>query len=48
MVNAAERALRGIALGRKPWLFCGSDPGGKRATVMYTLVGTAKLNGVNP
>ena len=46
--NAAERALRGIALGRKSWLFCGSDRGGVRAAVMYTLIGTAKLNNVDP
>ena len=39
--NAAERALRGIALGRKSWLFCGSDRGGVRAAVMYTVIGTA-------
>ncbi len=41
--NAAERALRGIALGRKSWLFCGSDRGGLRAAAIYTLIGTAKL-----
>src|SRR5215207_607789 len=46
--NAAERALRGVALGRKSWLFCGSDRGGQRASVMYTLIGTAKLNHVDP
>ena len=46
--NAAERALRGICLGRKSWLFGGSDRGGVRATVMYTLIGTAKLNDVDP
>ena len=46
--NAAERALRGIALGRKSWLFAGSDRGGVRAAVMYTLIGTAKLNDVDP
>jgi transposase len=46
--NAAERALRGIALGRKSWLFCGSDRGGQRAAVMYALIGTAKLNNVDP
>src|SRR5262249_27679353 len=40
--NAAERALRGIALGRKSWLFAGSDRGGQRAAVMYTLIATAK------
>ena len=46
--NAAERALRGIALGRKSRLFCGSDRGGERAAAMYTLIGTAKLNDVDP
>src|SRR5215470_1027355 len=46
--NAAERALRGIALGRKSWLFAGSDRGGERAAVMPTLIQTAKLNDVNP
>ena len=46
--NAAERALRGIALGRKSWLFAGSDRGGRRAAAMYTLIGTAKLNDVDP
>ena len=46
--NAAERALRGIALGRKSWLFAGSDRGGERAAAMYTLIGTAKLNGIDP
>jgi transposase len=46
--NAAERALRGIALGRKAWLFAGSDRGAERAAVMFTLIQTAKLNGVDP
>ena len=46
--NAAERALRGIALGRKAWLFCGSDRGGDRAAAMYSLIVTAKLNHVDP
>jgi len=46
--NAAERALRGIALGRKSWLFAGSDRGGQRAAVMYSLIVTAKLNDVDP
>ena len=46
--NASERALRGICLGRKSWLFAGSDRGGERAAVMYTLIGTAKLNDVDP
>src|SRR5712675_1987709 len=46
--NAAERALRGIALGRKSWLFAGSDRGGDRAAVMLTLIQTARLNDVDP
>jgi hypothetical protein len=46
--NAAERALRGIALGRKSWLFAGSDRGGERAAAMYSLIATAKLNDVDP
>jgi len=46
--NAAERALRGIALGRKSWLFAGSDRGGDRAAFMYTLIVTAKMNDVDP
>ena len=46
--NAAERGLRGIALGRKSWLFCGSDRGGQRAAAMYSLVVTAKMNGIDP
>jgi transposase len=46
--NAAERALRGIALGRRAWLFAGSDRGGERAAGIYTLIATAKLNGVDP
>jgi transposase len=46
--NAAERALRGIALGRKSWLFAGSDRGGQRAAAMYSLIVTAKMNGVDP
>jgi transposase len=46
--NAAERALRGIALGRKSWLFAGSDRGGRRAAVMYSLIVTAKMNDVDP
>ena len=46
--NAAERALRGVALGRKAWLFCGSDRGGDRAAFMYTLITTAKLNDLDP
>jgi transposase len=46
--NAAERALRGIALGRRSWMFAGSDRGGERAAAMYTLIATAKLNSINP
>jgi transposase len=46
--NAAERALRGIALGRKSWLFAGSDRGGERAAVMLTLIHTARLHDVDP
>ncbi len=46
--NAAERTLRGIALGRKAWLFAGSDRGGERAAAMYSLLATAKLNDVDP
>ncbi len=46
--NAAERALRSIALGRRAWLFAGSDRGGERAAAMYTLIATAKLNDINP
>ena len=46
--NAAERALRGIALGRKSWLFAGSDRGGQRAAFMYSLIVTAKLNDIDP
>ena len=46
--NAAERALRGIALGRKSWLFAGSDRGGQRAAAIYSLIVTAKLNDVDP
>ncbi len=46
--NAAERALRVVALGRKNYLFCGSDNGGERAAAIYTLIGTAKLNGIDP
>ena len=45
--NAAERALRGIALGRKSWLFAGSDRGGQRAAAIYSLIVTAKLNNVD-
>lgn len=46
--NAAERALRGFALGRKSWLFAGSDRGAERATFMATLVMSAKLNDLDP
>ncbi len=46
--NAAERALRGVALGRKAWLFAGSDRGGERAADIYSLIVTAKLNNVDP
>ena len=46
--NAAERALRGLALGRKSWLFAGSERGTERAALMYTLIQTAKLNSVDP
>jgi hypothetical protein len=46
--NAAERALRCVPLGRKAWLFCGSDRGGQRTAVIYTLIQTAKLNDVDP
>ena len=46
--NAAERALRAVALGRKNYLFAGSDDGGERAAAIYSLIGTAKLNGLDP
>ena len=46
--NAAERAVRGIAVGRKNWTFCGSDSGGDRAAAMFTLIETCKLNDVDP
>ena len=46
--NAAERSIRGIALGRKNWLFAGSDAGGDRAAAIYTLIETCKLNGIDP
>ena len=46
--NAAERALRAVALGRKNYLFAGSDAGGERAAAFYSLIGTAKLNGLDP
>ncbi len=46
--NAAERSLRAVVLGRKNYLFCGSDAGGERAAAIYGLIGTAKLNGLDP
>jgi hypothetical protein len=46
--NAAERALRGIALGRKAWLFAGSQRGGERAAFMYSLIVMAKMNDIDP
>jgi hypothetical protein len=46
--NAAERALRTVALGRKNYLFAGSDAGGERAAAIYSLIGTAKLNDIDP
>lgn len=46
--NSAERALRVVALGRKNYLFAGSDTGGERAAAIYSLVGSAKLNGIDP
>jgi transposase len=46
--NAAERAIRPLAIGRRNWMFAGSDAGGKRAAAIYTLVETAKLNGLDP
>jgi len=46
--NAAERALRTVALGRKNYLFAGSDAGGERAAAIYSLIGSAKLNGLDP
>jgi len=46
--NAAERALRGVAVGRHNWTFAGSDEGGRRAAAIYTLIETAKLNDVDP
>lgn len=46
--NAAERALRAVAIGRKNWLFAGSDAGGERAAAIYSLIGTAKLNELDP
>jgi hypothetical protein len=46
--NAAERSLRGLALGRKAWLFAGFDRGAERAAVMNTLIMTARLNDIDP
>ena len=46
--NAAERALRAVAIGRKNYLFAGSDSGGERAAAIYSLIGSAKLNGMDP
>jgi transposase len=46
--NAAERALRGVAVGRKNWTFAGSDAGGDRAAAVYTLIETCKMNDVDP
>ena len=46
--NAAERSLRAIAIGRKNYLFAGSDAGGERAAAIYSLIGSAKLNGLDP
>ena len=46
--NAAERAMRGPVLGRKNWLFAGSDAGGVRAVIFNTLASSAKLNGLDP
>ena len=46
--NAAERSIRPVALGRKNYLFAGSDAGGERAALIYSLIGTARLNDINP
>ena len=46
--NTVERALRAVAIGRKNYLFAGSDAGGERAAAIYSLVGTAKLNDIDP
>jgi transposase len=46
--NAAERAVRCVAVGRKNWTFAGSDEGGHRAAAIYTLIETAKLNDIDP
>lgn len=44
----AERALRGVAIGRRNYLFVGADSGGERAAAMYTIIGSARLNGMDP
>ncbi|GJH76004.1 hypothetical protein ECZC06_55980 [Escherichia coli] len=46
--NIAENALRGVAVGRKNWMFAGSDSGGEHAAVLYSLIGTCRLNNVEP
>jgi transposase len=46
--NATERELRAVAVGRRNWTFAGSDEGGRRAAAIYTLIGSAKLNDVDP
>jgi hypothetical protein len=46
--NGAERSMRGVAVGRKNWLFAGSEGGGRSAAIAFTLIETAKLNGVDP
>ena len=46
--SAAERALRGVAIGRRNYLLAGADSGGERAAAIYSLIGTAKLNGIDP
>jgi hypothetical protein len=46
--NSAERALRCVPLGRKAWLFCGSDRGGQRAAIMFSLIQSCRLNDVDP
>ena len=46
--NAAERAIKPLVLGRRNYLFCGSDAGGQRAACVYTILETCKMNGINP
>ena len=46
--RSTTRALRGVAIGRRNYLFAGADSGGERAAAIYSLIGTAKLNGVDP